>query len=63
MKKRIVFAFDRETKRTLRYKEQPEPGQPEIIGTLYVQKFFAKNCHKIVVDIMTDEAVDRIPGR
>jgi hypothetical protein len=32
------FSFERETKRTRKFEEVPAPGDPEVIGTLYVQK-------------------------
>ena len=35
----LTFEFERETKNTLRYKENPEFGKPVIVGTIYVQKF------------------------
>ena len=42
MSKKIVkFEFEKETKNSVRYKEIPEPGTAPIIGTLYVQKWFA----------------------
>lgn len=36
---RIKFTFERETKNTVRYAEEPENiSGPTVIGTLYVQK-------------------------
>ncbi len=35
----VKFAFDRETKGTIRYSEKAPLGQPEVIGTLYVRKW------------------------
>ena len=34
----LSFAFERETKNTVRYAEQTE-GKPPIVGTLYLQKW------------------------
>jgi hypothetical protein len=34
----LTFAFERETKRTVRYQEQPEGSKPPVVGILYVQK-------------------------
>ena len=34
----LTFAYERETKNTIRYQEQPEGDTPPAIGTLYVQK-------------------------
>ena len=38
-KKTILFTLEKETKNTGRYQETPEPGNPQIVGTLYVQKW------------------------
>ncbi len=40
-KKSIKFEYEKETKNSVRYKEIPEAGTAPIIGTLYVQKWFA----------------------
>ncbi|MFT5577803.1 MAG: hypothetical protein ACI9WS_000554 [Paraglaciecola psychrophila] len=37
----LVFNFEKETKNSVRYQEQPEPGKAPIVGSLYVQKWFA----------------------
>ena len=37
--KTLVFEFLQETKNTVRFQEKPEPGQPPIVGSLYVQKW------------------------
>lgn len=37
----LIFARDRETKNTVRFEEVERPGQPKIIGALYVQKSYA----------------------
>jgi hypothetical protein len=34
-----TFAFEKATKNTYRFQEEPGAGEPPIIGTLYVQKF------------------------
>ena len=33
------FTYEKSTKNTHRYQEQAEDGKPEVIGTLYVQKW------------------------
>ena len=43
MEKTVKFKLEKETKNTVRFNEVPEEGQPPIIGTLYVQKWFAGN--------------------
>lgn len=35
----LVFNYEKETKNTIRYTESVE-GQPPVIGTLYIQKWF-----------------------
>lgn len=40
-KKTLTFAYEKETKNSVRYKEVPEEGTAPIVGTLYVQKWFA----------------------
>jgi hypothetical protein len=39
--KKIKFEFEKETKNSVRYKEVPDEGQPPIVGSLYVQKWYA----------------------
>jgi hypothetical protein len=36
---KVTFAYEKETKNTYRYTEQPEAGQPPRIGSLYIQKW------------------------
>jgi hypothetical protein len=36
----IKLKLEKSTKNTFRYTEIPAEGQPEIIGTLYIQKWF-----------------------
>lgn len=47
----VQLAFEKETKNSVRYKELPEEGKPPIIGTLYVQKWFAGDTKNIEVSI------------
>ena len=35
----VKFAFEKVTKNTIRYTEQPEEGKPPAIGTIYIQKW------------------------
>jgi hypothetical protein len=37
----IKFEIEKETKNSVRYKEVPAQGQAPIVGSLYVQKWFA----------------------
>ena len=47
----IEFEFEKETKNSVRYKEVPEAGKPPIVGSLYVQKWFAGDAKKISITI------------
>ncbi len=47
----IKLTYEKETKNSVRYKEQAEEGQAPVIGTLYVQKWFAGDCKSIEVTI------------
>lgn len=38
-----TFEFDRETKGTRRFAEVEVPGQPPVVGTLYVKKHVCHN--------------------
>ena len=41
VEKTVKFTVEKETKNTVKYNEVPAEGKPPIIGTLYVQKWFA----------------------
>lgn len=49
--KKVKFEFEKATKNSVRYKEVPEEGMPPIIGSIYVQKWFAGNTKNIEVVI------------
>jgi hypothetical protein len=52
MSKVIVnFEYEKETKNSVRYQEAPEEGKAPIVGTLYVQKWFAGSTKNIAVTI------------
>ena len=52
MTKTIVkFTIEKETKNSVRYKEQPEDGKAPVMGTLYVQKWFAGDTKTLEVTI------------
>jgi len=46
-----IFIRDKETKNTVRYKEQPEKGKSPAVGTIYLQKWFAGDRDEIEVTI------------
>jgi len=50
-KKTITLEFEKETKNSVRYKEVAEPGQAPIVGTVYVQKWYAGDSKHIQLTI------------
>jgi hypothetical protein len=51
METTVKFKIEKETKHSIRYAEMPETGQPPIIGSLYVQKWFAGDAKELEVTI------------
>ncbi|MFT6154428.1 MAG: hypothetical protein ACJA0E_000052 [Bermanella sp.] len=49
--KTIKFEFEKETKNSVRYKEVPDEGQPPIVGSLYVQKWYAGSSKMLEVTL------------
>ena len=47
----VKLEFEKETKNSVRYKEVPDEGQPPIIGSLYVQKWYAGTSKNIEVTL------------
>jgi hypothetical protein len=47
----ITFEFEKENKNSVRYKEVPKEGMPPIVGSIYVQKWFAGNSKSIDITI------------
>ena len=47
----VKFEFEKETKNSVRYKEVAEPGKAPIVGSLYVQKWFAEDCKTLEISI------------
>lgn len=54
MKEERTFTKEKETKNTVRFIEVLPPGKPSIIGTLYLQKWFAGEVSTITVTVETD---------
>jgi len=50
-KKVVVFEYEKETKNSVRYKEVPDEGTAAIVGSLYVQKWFAGDSKTLEVTI------------
>jgi hypothetical protein len=52
MSEKIVkFEFEKQNKNSVRYKEMPEEGMPPVIGSIYVQKWFAGASKNIEITI------------
>lgn len=51
--KLVKFEFEKSNKNSVRYKEVPEDGMPPILGSIYVQKWFAGDKKNIEVTIKT----------
>lgn len=47
----VKFSIEKETKNSVRYKEVPEDGKAPIIGSLYVQKWYAGDTKNIEITI------------
>jgi len=50
-KKVVKFEYEKETKNSIRYKEVPEEGTAPIVGSLYIQKWFAGSSKNIEITI------------
>lgn len=50
-KKVVMFEYEKETKNSVRYKDVPDEGTAPIVGTLYVQKWFAGDSKSIEITI------------
>lgn len=50
-KKTVKFEYEKETKNSVRYQEVPESGQAPIMGTIYVQKWFAEDSKILEITI------------
>jgi hypothetical protein len=47
----INLVREKETKNTVRFSEQPEEGQPPLVGTMYMQKWAAGDTKALKVTI------------
>lgn len=52
--KTIKFEFEKQNKNSIRYKEVPENGMPPVLGSIYVQKWFAGDSKNIEVTIKSE---------
>ena len=53
----MEFRFEREDekKNSVRYREVTEEGRAPVLGTIYVQKWFAKDSAELVVTVARKE--------
>ena len=49
--KKVKFEFEKQNKNSIRFQEVPEDGMPPVIGSIYVQKWFAGNSKNIEITI------------
>jgi hypothetical protein len=47
----LTFVREKETKNTVRFQEEPAAGEPPVVGTLYVAKWYAGDAQRVVVTI------------
>lgn len=47
----VNFEYEKETKNSIRFKEVAEEGKAPILGTVYVQKWFAGDSKHIEITI------------
>lgn len=47
----LTFVREKETKNTVRFQEEPSAGQPPVVGSLYVAKWYAGDAHRLTVTL------------
>ena len=47
----LTFVREKETKNTVRFQEEPASGEPPVVGTLYVAKWYASDAQRLAVTI------------
>jgi len=47
----VTFTKEKKTKNTIKYAEDERAGKPPIVGSLYLQKWFAAGREKVTVTI------------
>jgi hypothetical protein len=48
---KVKFKREKETKNTVRFQEVEEKGKPPVIGSLYLQKWFAGDRDELTIEI------------
>jgi len=54
----VNFEYEKETKNSVRYKEVPAVGTAPIVGTLYVQKWYAGDSKQLSITIDKQDVAD-----
>lgn len=49
--KKIIFELEKQNKNSIRYKEVPENGMPPVLGSIYVQKWFAGDSKTLEISV------------
>jgi hypothetical protein len=49
--KTIKFVIEKEVKNSVRFKEVTKAGEAEVLGSLYVQKWYIKDCKELTVTL------------
>jgi len=47
----LTFELEKQNKNSVRYQEKPKDGMPPILGSIYVQKWYAGNNQTIEITI------------
>ena len=47
----VQFELEKEVKNSIRYKEVPEAGKAPVVGSIYVQKWYAGNSKKLTMTL------------
>jgi hypothetical protein len=53
MSKSIKFVLEKEVKNSVRFKEVTKAGEAPILGSIYVQKWYVKDCSELTVTLST----------
>ena len=47
----VILEFEKKTKNSVRFKEVPEDGKAPVLGSLYVQNWFAGDAKQLKVTV------------
>lgn len=51
----LKLVFEKENKNSIRFKEVPEPGKAEVLGSVYLQKWLAGDAKAIEISVKVPE--------